>query len=70
MSYPAPDGAIWVCAACGKTSRDRWKGAPGSWWDESCFLNAVLCYDDATLIRNEGGRVTGAKAFPPAETDP
>jgi len=36
----APDGQIWVCAACGKTAKDRTKLG-----DESCFLNAVLCYE-------------------------
>lgn len=37
----APEGTIWVCAACGKTSLDRWQGPNG--WDESCATNAVLC---------------------------
>lgn len=41
----APDSAIWVCGACGKTAKDRYgeegENSPG--WDESCMLNAVLC---------------------------
>lgn len=44
--YPehvAPPGTIYVCGACGKTSKDSYNG-PGS-WDESCMLNAVLCYE-------------------------
>ena len=40
----APAGAIWVCSACGKTSRDRY-GDPNSSWDESCMTNAILCDD-------------------------
>ena len=40
----APKGAIWVCAACGKTSVDRY-GDPDSLWDEICMLNAVLCHE-------------------------
>ena len=46
----APEGQIYVCAACGKTSYNRVGEntagervcMPG--WDESCFLHAVLCY--------------------------
>lgn len=41
--YFAPEGSIWVCAACGKYGSDRaWIG------DESCFMNAVLCKDTGT----------------------
>lgn len=43
----APEGAIWVCGACGKTHHDQYgiegNGSPG--WDESCALNAVLCHE-------------------------
>lgn len=39
----APVGQIWVCAACGKTSRDQY-GDKGTRWDESCVLNSVLCW--------------------------
>lgn len=38
--YEAPEGAIWICAACGKKNRNR-----AMVGDESCFLNAVLIYD-------------------------
>lgn len=46
----APVEFIYVCAACGKTSRSRYGfdssnarcSAPG--WDESCMLHAVLCH--------------------------
>lgn len=45
----APEGAIYVCAACGKTSptrygfddQNRHVSQPG--WDESCMLHAILC---------------------------
>jgi hypothetical protein len=39
----APAGTVWVCAACGKTARDRFEGERG--WDVSCFMNAVLCHE-------------------------
>lgn len=46
----APDSQVWVCAACGKTSRSRYgfdvngdRVASGG-WDESCMMNAVLCH--------------------------
>lgn len=50
--YPdnAPEGQIFVCGACGKTSRciygDKRKDGTYTSWDESCMLNAVLCYED------------------------
>lgn len=58
----APDGQIWVCGACGKRSKDLYgEQAVNHGWDESCMLNACLCYaDDSLVIKN--GRVTNAKA--------
>lgn len=44
---PAPDGQIYVCGACGKTSKTL-ACVPDSSWDESCMLNAVLCYEEKT----------------------
>lgn len=41
MSDIAPEGSIWVCTACGKTSNDKY-GDPGSGWDVSCMMNSVL----------------------------
>lgn len=44
--YPvhvAPPGTIYVCGGCGKTARDTYAVVGG--WDESCMLNAVLCYE-------------------------
>lgn len=49
MNALAPQGQVYVCAACGKTSptmtgyHDGKRVAPGG-WDESCFMHAVLCY--------------------------
>lgn len=40
----APAGAIWVCSACGKTSKDRY-GDKNSSWDESCMMNSFLCHE-------------------------
>jgi hypothetical protein len=52
----APDGQVWVCLACGKTARDRFGLEPhANGWDESCMLNAALCYEDK-LTRSEDGR--------------
>jgi hypothetical protein len=47
----APEGQIYVCAACGKRARSRFGfDAMGrsTWidhgWDTSCMTHAVLCY--------------------------
>lgn len=59
----APDGAIYVCGACGKTSPTEApsKGSDRG-WDESCMLNSVLC-DAASLVRDSSGRVVSADAY-------
>lgn len=49
----APDGAVWICGACGKTSKDRY-GDGKSMWDESCMLHAVLVHE-ASVKRGAGG---------------
>lgn len=36
----APDGKLWLCYACGKTTRDRYGESGG--WDEACALNSGL----------------------------
>lgn len=57
--FNAPEGQIWVCDGCGKTSKNRAEGTRG--WDESCFMNAVLCYE---------AKVDGEwRAVPEAETE-
>lgn len=58
----APEGQVWVCGACGKRSRDRYGYQPiDRGWDESCFLNAVLCHEDS-LEFGLNGLVNWAKA--------
>lgn len=45
----AEEGTVWVCAACGKTSRTQFgfnannEHVADLGWDESCMMNAVLC---------------------------
>ncbi len=45
-NYPADEGNIFVCCACGKTSTYRYgfdesgKSTASKGWDESCMLNA------------------------------
>lgn len=68
---PAPESwpdRVWVCGACGKVSETRYgpptlSGAPRG-WDESCFLNSVLCVRASLRLR--GGRVVYADAWRPA----
>ncbi len=47
MAHPdiAPKDQIWVCSACGKTSRNRQPGTTNNGWDESCRAHAVLCFE-------------------------
>lgn len=54
---PAPEGQIWVCGACGKTSTTRY-----GFKDSSCMSNAVLCYD-----REQNGRQAVWEAVDKAE---
>jgi hypothetical protein len=62
----APDGYVWACLACGKTSEwsygfdDKGSSAgaktlPG--WDESCGANAALVKLDDVTERSKGGRI-------------
>lgn len=39
--YQAPAGQVWVCGACGRHGKNKVDIG-----DESCFLNAVLCYEE------------------------
>lgn len=42
----APEGTVWVCGACGKTSTTKYgfDGTADRGWDVSCMMNAVLCH--------------------------
>ncbi len=67
-AHVALDGYVWVCAACGKLSRERTGEHPDAscGWDASCFLNAVLV-KDIDLVLNKSGLVfsVGAVAYDP-----
>jgi len=54
----APAGFVFVCCACGKTSKGQWgtEAMPG--WDASCTMNSVLARE-VDLVRDiSSGRVT------------
>jgi hypothetical protein len=58
MNDVAGPGEIYVCACCGRRSKDRLgvqKIHTG--WDESCMLNAVK-YREADLVLNRNGTVS------------
>lgn len=57
----APEGHVWVCAACGKVASDCIKGGLSSGWDESCFLHAHLVAEADIQERDRGGRVRKIK---------
>lgn len=59
-STRAPEGAVWVCRACGRTREDC--ADLGDGWDESCMLNSSLVRA-GSLERGEDGRVARAEAF-------
>jgi hypothetical protein len=48
----APEGKLWVCCACGKTSKDQY-GDPATSWDESCVLNSRL-FEVSRLVYANG----------------
>lgn len=61
----APEGAIWICRACGSSGKDLYQVG-----DESCMLNSVLC-SEASIRRSPEGRIRSANAFvPPEEAKP
>jgi len=57
--YDAPEGAVWVCGACGKMSKNKVDGP--DMWDSSCFTWAVLCQENSLVF--ESGRVIRATAW-------
>lgn len=67
----APEGSVWVCAACGKTARDRYGivGEHSHGWDESCALNAVLRHQQKHF-NAKGELVWWAAAEPLPATGP
>lgn len=62
MNRDAKEGQIFICACCGKRSMDLYGDkAIDSGWDESCIMNAVLCYAEKKF--DEHG-VLGWEAIP------
>ncbi len=73
-NHEAPAGQIYVCGACGKTSRWRYgfdeksrmrdpnsgERYASAGWDESCMCNAVLCWEK----KGHAGRVAGGGRGP------
>lgn len=60
----APEGAVYVCSACGKRSKDLYgQQKIDHWWDESCILHAVLCKEDSLVFNTETGYVVKADPF-------
>lgn len=59
MNKRAPKGHVYVCAACGKTSRWKYgfdhsgKNDASHGWDESCAMHAELVAED-TISRPTG----------------
>lgn len=59
----APEGQVWVCFACGKTSRTHFgfdehnKNVADAGWDGSCMLNSELIPEADILERTADGRV-------------
>lgn len=57
----ASEGQVYVCAACGKRSKDIYgKQKIDSGWDISCTMHAILCKLDSLLFKD--GRVIKAEA--------
>lgn len=65
----APEGQIYVCGACGKTSMTRYgfdsdeKRVADRGWDTSCATWATLCFKDS-IERSPEGRIVSARAVP------
>ncbi|MEK7211265.1 MAG: hypothetical protein AAB731_01395 [Patescibacteria group bacterium] len=46
MNQVAPRGKIYVCACCGKKSKDRYGyHEHDAGWDSSCMTHSILCYE-------------------------
>jgi len=55
----APAGFVFVCLACGKTSRGQWGTDSMPGWDASCKMNSSLV-PEVNLVRStESGLVIG-----------
>jgi hypothetical protein len=57
----APEGQVYLCAACGKQSKDKYgEQRISHGWDVSCMMNSVLVYEDSIVYEN--GKIKSAKA--------
>ena len=45
----APNGAVWVCGACGRHGKDRY-----TLGEASCVLHAILCEEGSVKTREDG----------------
>ena len=58
----APPGHVWVCLACGKTSKTQFgfdeknQNCADRGWDESCMLNSQI-FQESQLLKDDLGRV-------------
>ena len=48
----APEGQIWLCPACGRTNKNRYKMS-----DSSCVTAAVLVYEKS-IMKEDGVLIT------------
>ena len=62
MNEIAGPGMVYVCARCGRRSKDR-RGTQRihRGWNMSCSHNAVLCKEEDLVIAPRSGIVTGMK---------
>jgi hypothetical protein len=57
-------GEVFVCACCGRRSKDRaGRMRISSHWDESCVFHAVRVYEASVVLEN--GLVIAADAVRP-----
>ena len=51
--HQAPEGKVWVCAACGKRSKDIYGDKSLNYgWDVSCAMNSSLFDEDQLEIKD------------------
>ena len=64
-NHTAPAGILFVCVACGKTSRDRYGDVDAHLgWDESCMLNCEPFLESDLVYARDGRRVLEVKPTP------
>jgi len=56
----APPHYVFVCRACGKTSKGQWGAESMDGWDESCAINSVLARE-IDVVRDVRGFVVEIK---------